>query len=121
MTSLSTLQWKSLVSCISLTLFKEFHGKSFNAKHLFDNAVSNIICSLLFGDRYEYGDAEFKDLIEILDKIFEFLATSVMVSYLCFSFLFGGLDYRLKTSINGTTEIFKIKAYILHSKNKTCP
>ena len=35
-------------------------GVAFNPAELLGNAVSNIICSLLFGDRFQYGDSEFQ-------------------------------------------------------------
>ena len=35
-------------------------GVAFNPVELIGNAVSNIICSLQFGDRFEYGDREFQ-------------------------------------------------------------
>ena len=50
-----------------------------------DNAVANIICALLFGDRYNYGDMEFQQLQECNDKIFEFLGTSKIVSVVNFA------------------------------------
>ena len=55
------------------------NGRSFNPIHLLCNAVSNVICSVVFGKRYEYHDAEFKRLHYLLEnKIaspFEYLAT----------------------------------------------
>ncbi|XP_066275401.1 cytochrome P450 2D26-like [Branchiostoma lanceolatum] len=42
-------------------------GQPFNIKHLMQNAVSNIICSIVFGKRFEYGDPEFLWLIEVLN------------------------------------------------------
>lgn len=37
-------------------------------KHL-NTSVSNVICSLLFGKRFEYEDAKFKHLIILLNKL----------------------------------------------------
>ena len=54
-------------------------GQPFSPKQLLDNAVANIICSLLFGNRYEYGDKEFAEIQHSTDKIFEFLGTSNIV------------------------------------------
>ncbi len=62
-------------------VLQEMNGKSFNARYPIHSAVSNIICSLLFGERYEYDDPEFQELIDVLDEIFEFLVTNVMVSW----------------------------------------
>ena len=35
-------------------------GEAFNPAELIGTCVANIICSLLFGQRFEYGDKEFK-------------------------------------------------------------
>ncbi|XP_072195543.1 cytochrome P450 2H2 isoform X3 [Excalfactoria chinensis] len=44
------------------------HEKPFNPTTFLMHAVSNIICSVVFGDRFEYEDKKFLDLIEILDE-----------------------------------------------------
>ena len=55
------------------------NGGPFNPTHLLCNAVSNVICSVVFGKRYEYDDAEFKRLLYLLENKnaspFELLAT----------------------------------------------
>ncbi|XP_044056042.1 uncharacterized protein LOC122877915 [Siniperca chuatsi] len=43
-------------------------GKPFNPHLIMNNGVSNIICSLIFGHRFEYGDETFLKLIKLLDK-----------------------------------------------------
>ncbi|KAL7863976.1 hypothetical protein AOLI_G00153960 [Acnodon oligacanthus] len=43
-------------------------GKPFYPIHLFMNAVSNIICSIIFGDRFDYDNKSFARLLEILNK-----------------------------------------------------
>ncbi|XP_076874337.1 cytochrome P450 2J2-like [Brachyhypopomus gauderio] len=43
-------------------------GEPFNAYHLISNAVSNIICSLVFGRRFEYTDKKFLKIILLLSK-----------------------------------------------------
>ena len=40
------------------------HRASFDPKHLVGNAVSNIICSVVFGKRFEYTDPKFKNFLE---------------------------------------------------------
>ncbi|XP_078586123.1 cytochrome P450 2U1-like [Branchiostoma floridae x Branchiostoma japonicum] len=42
-------------------------GQPFYIKHLMQDSVSNIICSIVFGKRFEYGDPEFLWLIEVLN------------------------------------------------------
>ncbi|XP_033110809.1 cytochrome P450 2U1-like [Anneissia japonica] len=60
---------KSLESRINLEadyLCKEINKNcnSFNPLHIVNNAVSNIISSISFGDRFEYSDPKFKELLD---------------------------------------------------------
>ncbi|CAN9505632.1 unnamed protein product [Ophioblennius macclurei] len=43
--------------------FEEKQGKAFNNSLLVSNAVSNVICSIIFGRRFEYDDLSFKSLL----------------------------------------------------------
>ncbi|XP_068447256.1 cytochrome P450 2J4-like [Clinocottus analis] len=43
-------------------------GKPFNPLLIMNNAVSNIICSLVFGHRFEYGNEKFLKMMKLLDK-----------------------------------------------------
>ncbi|XP_038058682.1 cytochrome P450 2J6-like [Patiria miniata] len=58
-----------------------FNGKSFNPKHLLGNAVSNVICSVVFGKRYEYTDKEFERLLFLLARNFELLGSGGAINY----------------------------------------
>ncbi|XP_073399238.1 cytochrome P450 2K1-like isoform X1 [Dendrobates tinctorius] len=48
--------------------FKSHDGKPFNAHMLINSAVSSVICSIIFGKRFEYGDPIFQKLIKMLDE-----------------------------------------------------
>ncbi len=51
---------------------------------MISNAVSNIICCLVFGDRFEYTDKQFQDILQAFNELVKlqghFLA---QVSLLC--------------------------------------
>ncbi|CAJ1057471.1 cytochrome P450 2J6-like [Xyrichtys novacula] len=47
---------------------QSYEGKPFNPHLIINNAVSNIICSLVFGHRFEYDDEKFKQLIGCFEK-----------------------------------------------------
>uniref|UniRef100_A0A665TXT8 Uncharacterized protein n=1 Tax=Echeneis naucrates TaxID=173247 RepID=A0A665TXT8_ECHNA len=52
-------------------LSKEFaneKGKPFNPHYIINKAVSNIICSLVFGQRFDYCDEKFLKMTHLLDK-----------------------------------------------------
>ncbi|XP_009464173.1 PREDICTED: cytochrome P450 2H2-like isoform X3 [Nipponia nippon] len=44
------------------------HERPFNPGNFLVHAVSNIICSIVFGDRFDYEDKKFLTLIELLDE-----------------------------------------------------
>ncbi|XP_022107914.1 cytochrome P450 2J2-like [Acanthaster planci] len=48
---------------------KNFNGKAFDPKHLFGNAVSNVICTVVLGKRFQYADPTFKHLLKVLNNL----------------------------------------------------
>ncbi|XP_041096328.1 cytochrome P450 2K1-like isoform X2 [Polyodon spathula] len=49
-------------------VFQSHKGKPFDPKIIINSAVSNIICSIVFGDRFDYSDAQFLNLQSVLNK-----------------------------------------------------
>ncbi|XP_030290311.1 cytochrome P450 2J6-like [Sparus aurata] len=49
--------------------FALHQGKPFDAQPLLNNAVSNIICCLVFGERYEYTDKEHQAILHDFDEL----------------------------------------------------
>ncbi|XP_063282431.1 cytochrome P450 2D15-like [Pelobates fuscus] len=45
--------------------FQSEQGRSFDPHFLINNAVSNVICSIAFGDRFEYSNAKFQKLLRL--------------------------------------------------------
>uniref|UniRef100_A0A665TRI5 Cytochrome P450 2J2-like n=1 Tax=Echeneis naucrates TaxID=173247 RepID=A0A665TRI5_ECHNA len=45
--------------------FKEEQGRPFNPHYTITTAVSNIICSVVFGHRFEYSDHSFRKVLEL--------------------------------------------------------
>ncbi|XP_052572990.1 cytochrome P450 2J5-like [Peromyscus californicus insignis] len=56
---------------------REEGGQPFNPHLKIKNAVSNIICSVTFGERFEYEDGQFQELLKLLDEAI-YLQASVM-------------------------------------------
>ncbi|XP_021357311.1 cytochrome P450 2J6-like isoform X2 [Mizuhopecten yessoensis] len=48
-----------------LDIIEEQNGQSYNIKEMTTMAISNIICSITFGNRFEYTDAKFKRLTSL--------------------------------------------------------
>ncbi|KAJ7304435.1 hypothetical protein JRQ81_011995 [Phrynocephalus forsythii] len=51
--------------------FRKTQGKPFDPTYFFSRAVSNVICSIVFGDRFDYEDKEFRALMEMLNNSFQ--------------------------------------------------
>uniref|UniRef100_I3J329 Uncharacterized protein n=1 Tax=Oreochromis niloticus TaxID=8128 RepID=I3J329_ORENI len=49
--------------------FTEHQGKPFNVQLLINNAVSNIICCLVFGNRFEYTDRQYQSILHNFNEI----------------------------------------------------
>ncbi|XP_055978278.1 cytochrome P450 2J2-like [Sorex fumeus] len=52
-----------------IQLIKEENGQPFDPHFKINNAVSNIICSITFGERFEYQDEKFQGLLRMLDEV----------------------------------------------------
>ncbi|XP_074893337.1 cytochrome P450 2J2-like [Buteo buteo] len=48
--------------------FRDEQGNPFNPHLNISNAVSNIICSITFGNRFDYHDEEFKKMLRLMDE-----------------------------------------------------
>ncbi|XP_072041379.1 cytochrome P450 2J4-like [Amphiura filiformis] len=57
------------------------NGSKFNPKHYLMNATSNIICSVIFGDRYNYNDVEFKRILSILDSRIQLVGSGGLILF----------------------------------------
>ncbi|XP_072047440.1 cytochrome P450 2J3-like isoform X2 [Amphiura filiformis] len=58
---------------------KAGNGKAFDPSSLFYNAVSNVICSVTFGRRFEYNDLEFTTLLHLLEDAVPHLTTKLFL------------------------------------------
>uniref|UniRef100_A0A669PF52 Cytochrome P450 family 2 subfamily J member 2 n=1 Tax=Phasianus colchicus TaxID=9054 RepID=A0A669PF52_PHACC len=48
--------------------FRDEQGNPFNPHLKINNAVSNIVCSVTFGNRFEYHDEDFQNLLQLMDE-----------------------------------------------------
>nr|XP_019574892.1 PREDICTED: cytochrome P450 2J2-like [Rhinolophus sinicus] len=48
---------------------EEENGQPFNPHFKINSAVSNIICSITFGERFEYQDDQFQEMLRLLDEV----------------------------------------------------
>ncbi|XP_041508691.1 cytochrome P450 2J3-like isoform X1 [Microtus oregoni] len=57
---------------------KEEKGQPFDPHLKIHNAVSNVICAITFGERFDYHDEQFHDLLRLLEEAM-YLGSSIMV------------------------------------------
>ncbi|XP_007950097.1 cytochrome P450 2J2-like [Orycteropus afer afer] len=56
-------------ACHLIEAIEEEKGQPFDPHFKINNAVSNIICSITFGERFDYKDGQFQELLKLLDEI----------------------------------------------------
>ncbi|XP_056359474.1 cytochrome P450 2K4-like [Oenanthe melanoleuca] len=61
--------------------FESYHGKPFDTKMILNNAVSNVICSILFGERFEYDDPVFLTLLKMINQNTKLLGSPMVQLY----------------------------------------
>ncbi|XP_044160073.1 cytochrome P450 2K6-like isoform X2 [Bufo gargarizans] len=94
--------------------FKSHNGTQFNPHLLVNSAVSNVICSIIFGNRFEYGDPTFGKLIRLLDENAKLFGTRKVVLYNYYPFIGSllGLHNKIKQNIQN------LKDFILNFVKK---
>ncbi|XP_050186911.1 cytochrome P450 2G1-like [Myiozetetes cayanensis] len=55
--------------------FRDTNGQPFDPTFKLSCAVSNIICSIVFGHRFDYGDPEFLELLGMMNQSFREIST----------------------------------------------
>ncbi|KAM6360779.1 LOW QUALITY PROTEIN: cytochrome P450 2G1-like, partial [Pluvialis apricaria] len=58
-----------------LQALRDTREEPFDPTYLLSCAVSNVICSIVFGDRFDYGDEEFLLLLRMMNESFRELST----------------------------------------------
>ncbi|KAM9305504.1 uncharacterized protein PAF06_014065 [Gastrophryne carolinensis] len=48
--------------------FKSQQGKAFDTNIIINSAVSNVICSIIYGKRFDYHDSVFKNLVQMVNE-----------------------------------------------------
>ncbi|XP_072609291.1 cytochrome P450 2F2-like isoform X2 [Vulpes vulpes] len=62
----------------AVAVFERFthgNGAPFDPRRLLGNAVSNVICSVVFGNRYGYEDPEFQRLLDLFNDNFRIMSS----------------------------------------------
>ncbi|XP_072024455.1 cytochrome P450 2U1-like [Amphiura filiformis] len=59
----------------------KYGGKAFNPDILFPKATSNVLCSVIFGKRFDYDEPKFERLLHISKRQIEIIGTGVVALY----------------------------------------
>ncbi|XP_073399235.1 cytochrome P450 2K1-like [Dendrobates tinctorius] len=95
--------------------FRSHNGKPFSTHMLINSAVSNVICSIIFGKRFEYDDPTFEKLIKMLDENAKLVGTPAVLLYNYYPFLGSLLGLHKKVEQNNND----LKSFISQcSKNR---
>uniref|UniRef100_A0A3Q3JTJ0 Uncharacterized protein n=1 Tax=Monopterus albus TaxID=43700 RepID=A0A3Q3JTJ0_MONAL len=70
-----------------IEVFKKFKGEAFDTSQPINYAVSNIICSMVYGSRFEYDDPEFTSMVDRVDRYFQLLGTTSVQLYNVFPWI----------------------------------
>ena len=76
------------VSTEAKALVNEFHlrkATSFNPQHVLTNTTSNVICSVIFGKRYEYSDEKFHRLLNLINEFAKIFGPSGIIFFIPFA------------------------------------
>ncbi|KAK2855894.1 hypothetical protein Q5P01_004629 [Channa striata] len=120
-----------------MEVFKKFKGKPFDTTQPVNYAVSNIICSMVYGSRFKYDDPEFTSLVDRVNRNMQLLGSPTIRVYNQFPWIgkwFGnlkefkmlveatkshnfGLFSRLKKTLNPQMCRGFVDAYLVRQQN----
>nr|XP_055051836.1 cytochrome P450 2C20-like isoform X1 [Misgurnus anguillicaudatus] len=103
-------QWIQEESRHFVKSFEETKSEPFDPAFFVSRAVSNVICSLVFGQRFEYEDKNFLHLLQIISRIVRFLSSSSGQMYNVFPRLMDLLPGRHRAMFK---EVEDIKNFVL--------
>ncbi|XP_038582470.1 cytochrome P450 2K1-like [Micropterus salmoides] len=77
-----------------LEVFKKFKGEAFDTTQPMNYAVSNIICSIVYGSRFEYDDPEFTSLVDRTNRNIQLAGSPSIQVYNMFPWIFNWVSNR---------------------------
>ncbi|XP_071752074.2 cytochrome P450 2K4-like isoform X2 [Centroberyx gerrardi] len=94
-----------------IEVFKQKEGKAFNTAQPVNYAVSNIICSIVYGSRFEYDDSEFTTMVDQANKNTQLLGSASVQLYNKFPMLckwFGARKQLMKSAFANRKQITEL-------------
>ena len=83
-------------------------AEDFDSQYCIQTAVCNIICSISFGQRFDYSDKEFKEILHIFDKNMRINGSTALVNYFPFLEKLPGDPFKCNMSLENVAKVQKI-------------
>ncbi|KAH9504912.1 cytochrome P450 2 sub U member 1 [Bulinus truncatus] len=85
-----------------------YNGKPTDIRAITCNSTSNVICSILFGQRFEYSDMSFRKLTSYMNELMKDFTTAGVQNFLPMLRYLPGDLFRLKRAENNMKELFQL-------------
>ncbi|XP_051535653.1 cytochrome P450 2M1-like [Myxocyprinus asiaticus] len=106
-------------------MFKKCEGSAFSPADMLSNAVANVICSIVFGHRFEFDDPQFKFLLKTVNSYFLILNSPLGQIYNVFPRLVSllpGKHHQLFKDLGEAREYCKRQANArMNNVDPSCP
>ncbi|XP_043945728.1 cytochrome P450 2K3-like [Protopterus annectens] len=100
-----------------IKVFESFRGQPFENTLIMNSALANIICSIVFGQRFEYDDEKFIQLLKLINENIRLVVSVFVQLYNAFPFL-GFLPGVHKKVINNRASFRKaVEKLLMKSKS----
>ncbi|CAO2588149.1 Cytochrome P450 2J3 [Lemmus lemmus] len=93
-------------------------GQPFDPHFKINNAVSNIICSITFGERFEYHDSQFQELLRLLDEVTCLEASMMCLLYNVFPSIMKYLPGSHQTVFKNWEKLKLFVSHMMHCHQK---
>ncbi|XP_043945761.1 cytochrome P450 2K1-like [Protopterus annectens] len=70
-----------------IEVLKSYKGLPFENTMIINSAVSNIICSIVFGERFDYKDEKFIGILKVMNEFVKLSGSPMSQLFNCFPFL----------------------------------
>ncbi|KAH9525259.1 Cytochrome P450 2J2 [Bulinus truncatus] len=93
-----------------LDLLASTHGTDFDPRYALQTATCNIICSISFGRRFDYGDPEFVDIQDVVESNMKLIGATSIVNYFPWLERIPGDPFKCKQCLGNVDKVQRILA-----------
>lgn len=100
-----------------LHVIKSNSHQDFDCHHIIQTAVSNIICSIAFGKRFEYQEKDFEQLMALVNENMRLVGGTSLVNYFPFLETFPTDPFKTRQTLNTVEKVQKVtRSWVDHHK-----